>query len=68
MLSKNKLSIQEVTHESPPHNSRVATQKGPLILPWKVYKLYISLKKKKEIMSQCMEKKNQKIFIRVECC
>lgn len=39
MLS-GKQSIQEVTHESPPHNSHVATLKlrGPPNLPWKVYK------------------------------
>lgn len=46
-----KQSIQEVTHESPPHNSHVATLKlrGPPILPWKVYKHYIGkrLKRKK---------------------
>lgn len=48
MLS-DKQSIQEVTHESPPHNSHVATLKlqGPPILPWKVYKHYISKKLKK---------------------
>lgn len=68
MLSKNKLSIQEVTHESPPHNSRVATQKGPLILPWKVYKLYIRFKKKKRNNVTMHGKTKIKIFIRVECC
>lgn len=51
MLS-DKQSIQEVTHESPPHNSHVATLKlrGPPILPWKVYKRYIGKRffKKKE--------------------
>lgn len=50
MLS-DKQSIQEVTHESPPHNSHVATLKlrGPPILPWKVYKRYNGkrLKRKK---------------------
>lgn len=57
MLS-DKQSIQEVTHESPPHNSHVATLKlrGPPILPWKVYKRYIGkrLKRKKsKEMSFC---------------
>lgn len=49
MLS-DKQSIQEVTHESPPHNSHVATLKlqGPPILPWKVYKRYIGKKLKKK--------------------
>lgn len=49
MLS-DKQSIQEVTHESPPHNSHVATLKlrGPPILPWKVYKRYIGKRLKKE--------------------
>lgn len=39
MLS-DKQSIQEVTHESPPHNSHVAALKlqGPPILPWNVFK------------------------------
>ena len=39
---RDKQSIQEVTHESPPHNSHVATLKlrGPPIFPWKVYKRY----------------------------
>lgn len=50
-MLRDKQSIQEVTHESPPHNSHVATLKlrGPPILPWIVYKCYISkrLKRKK---------------------
>lgn len=43
-ILSDKQSIQEVTHESPPHNSHVATLKlqGPPIFPWKVYKHYIS--------------------------
>lgn len=46
----DKQSIQEVTHESPPHNSHVATLKlqGPPIFPWKMYKHYISKKLKKD--------------------
>lgn len=49
MLS-DKQSIQEVTHESPPHNSHVATLKlqGPPILPWKLYKRYIGKRLTKE--------------------
>lgn len=45
-VQSNKHSIQEVTHESPPHNSHVATLKlqGPPILPWKLYKHYIGKK------------------------
>lgn len=52
-ILSNKQSIQEVTHESPPHNSHVATLKlrGPPIFPWKVYKHYIS-KKLKRTMSK----------------
>lgn len=52
-ILSDKQSIQEVTHESPPHNSHVATLKlrGPPIFPWKVYKHYIS-KKLKRTMSK----------------
>lgn len=52
-ILSDKQSIQEVTHESPPHNSHVATLKlrGPPIFPWKVYKHYIN-KKLKRTMSK----------------
>lgn len=55
MLS-DKQSIQEVTHESPPHNSHVATLKlrGPPILAWKVYKHYIGKRLKKRKKSKEM--------------
>lgn len=45
-ILSDKQSIQEVTHESPRHNSHVATLKlqGPPNFPWKVYKHCISKK------------------------
>lgn len=52
-ILRDKQSIQEVTHESPPHNSHVVTLKlqGPPIFPWKVHKHCIG-KKLKRIMSK----------------
>lgn len=49
-MLRNKQSIQAVTHESPPHNSHVATLKlrGPPILLWKVYKRYIGKRLKRK--------------------
>lgn len=49
MMLQDKQSIQEVTHESPPHNSHVATLKcrGPPILTWKVYKHYMGKRLKR---------------------
>lgn len=55
-----KRIILEITQESPPHNSHVATLKlrGPPILPWKVYKLYIGrrLKRNRSVETLCCHK------------
>lgn len=49
MLS-DRQSIQEVTHESPLHNSHVGTLKlrAPPILSWRVYKRYLGKTKNKK--------------------